>query len=109
MQDSFETGASLANQLKATTLRTVLVISDGLYINGSELISGFQSTLGDTPIIGGLAGDGGKFVKTLQLFNDTISDNIIIAVGLYGDYLITSSGALGGWKPYALHVKWRNQ
>lgn len=100
MQDSFETGASLANQLKATTLRTVLVISDGLHVNGSELISGFQSILGDTPIIGGLAGDGGKFVKTLQLFNDTISDNMVIAVGLYGDSLITSSGALGGWKPY---------
>ena len=81
------------------------MISDGLYINGSELISGFQSILGDTPIIVGLAGDGGKFVKILQLFNDTISDNMIIAVGLYGDYLITSSGALGGWKPYALHVK----
>ena len=100
MQDSFETGASLANHLEATTLRTVLVISDGLHVNGSELISGFQSILGDTPIIGGLAGDGRKFVKTLQLFNDTISDNMVIAVGLYGDSLITSSGALGGWKPY---------
>ena len=105
MQDSFETGASLANQLKATTLRTVLVISDGLHINSSELISGFQSILGDTPIIAGLAGDGGKFVKTLQLFNDTILDNMVIAVGLYVDFLTTSSGALGGWKPYAPHVK----
>lgn len=100
MQDSFQTAVDLANQLNATTLRTVLVISDGLHVNGSELISGFQSVLGDTPIIGGLAGDGGEFVQTLQLFNDTISDNMVIAVGLYGDALITSSGALGGWKPY---------
>lgn len=100
MQDSFETAANLAKQLKSDTLRTVLVISDGLNVNGSELISGFQSVLGDTPIIGGLAGDGGAFVKTLQLFNDTISDHMVIAVGLYGDALITSSGALGGWRPY---------
>ena len=100
MQDSFETAVNLAKQLKAETLRTVLVISDGLNINGSELINGFQSVLGDTPIIGGLAGDGGAFVKTLQLFNDTISDHMVIAVGLYGDALITASGALGGWKPY---------
>lgn len=100
MQDSFETAVNLAKQLKAETLRTVLVISDGLNINGSELINGFQSVLGDTPIIGGLAGDGGAFVKTLQLFNDTISDHMVIAVGLYGDSLIASSGALGGWRPY---------
>ncbi len=100
MQNSFEAAAGLAKQLKADSLRTVLVISDGLNVNGSELLKGFQSILGDIPIVGGLAGDGGAFVKTLQLFNDTISDNQVIAVGLYGNALITSSGALGGWKPY---------
>lgn len=100
MQSSFEAAAGLAKQLKSDSLRTLLVISDGLNVNGSELLKGFQSVLGDTPIVGGLAGDGGAFVKTLQLFNDTISDNLVIAVGLYGDALITSSGALGGWKPY---------
>lgn len=100
MQNSFEAAAGLAKQLKADSLRTILVISDGLNVNGSELLKGFQSVLGDTPIVGGLAGDGGAFVKTLQLFNDTISDNQVIAVGLYGNALIMSSGALGGWKPY---------
>ncbi len=100
MQSSFEAAADLAKQLKADALRTVLVFSDGLNVNGSELLKGFQSVLGDVPIVGGLAGDGGAFVKTLQLFNDTISDNLVIAVGLYGNALITSSGALGGWKPY---------
>ena len=100
MQSSFEAAAGLAKQLKADTLRTVIVISDGLNVNGSELLKGFQSVLGEIPIVGGLAGDGGSFVKTLQLFNDTVSDNLVIAIGLYGNALITSSGALGGWKPY---------
>jgi hypothetical protein len=100
MQSSFETAAGLAKQLKADSLRTVLVLSDGLHVNGSELLEGFQSILGDTPIVGGMAGDGGAFVKTLQLFNDIISENMVIAVGLYGNSLITASGALGGWKPY---------
>lgn len=100
MQDSYEIAVGLAKQLKADSLRTVLVFSDGLNVNGSELLLGFQSILGDTPIVGGLAGDGAAFVKTLQLFNETVSDNLIIAVGLYGDSLITASGALGGWKPY---------
>lgn len=100
MQNSFETAALLGKQLKADTLKALLVISDGLNVNGSELLKGFQSVLGEIPIIGGLAGDGGAFVKTLQLFNDTVSDGMIIAVGLYGDSLIVASGALGGWKPY---------
>ncbi len=100
MADSFDTAVGIAKQLKSDALRTVIVISDGLNINGSELLKGFQSILGDVPIIGGLAGDGGAFTKTLQIYNDTISSHMVIAVGLYGDALITSSGALGGWKPY---------
>ncbi len=100
MQNSFETAAMLGKQLQAESLRALLVISDGLNVNGSELLKGFQSVLGEIPIIGGLAGDGGAFVKTLQLYNDTISANMVIAVGLYGNALIVSSGALGGWKPY---------
>ena len=100
MQDSFDTGVGLAKQLKADTLRTIILISDGLNTNGSELLKGFQAILGEVPIIGGLAGDGGAFTKTLQIFNETISSNMAIAIGLYGDALIASSGALGGWKPY---------
>jgi hypothetical protein len=100
MQDSYETAAGLAKQLRADSLKALLVISDGLNVNGSELLKGFQSVLGDIPIIGGLAGDGGAFVKTLQIFNDQVSDGMVIAIGLYGDALIVSSGALGGWKPY---------
>ncbi len=100
MQNSFETAAGLAKQLKADSLRTVLVLSEGLNVNGSELLQGFQSVLGDVPIVGGMAGDSAAFVKTLQLFNDNISNNMVIAVGLYGKNLVTASGALGGWKPY---------
>ncbi|MDX1915157.1 MAG: FIST N-terminal domain-containing protein [Methylophilus sp.] len=100
MQNSFETAATLARQLKADNLKALIVISDGLNVNGSELLKGFQSILGEIPIVGGLAGDSGAFVKTLQLYNETVSDGMIIAVGLYGDALIISSGALGGWKPY---------
>ena len=100
-QGSFDTGAALAKQLKADSLRTVMILGDGLNVNGEELVLGFQSVLGtDIPLFGGMAGDGVTFAKTLQLFNDTISDNLVIAVGLYGNKLITATGALGGWKPY---------
>ena len=101
MQSSFDTGAGLAKQLKADSLRTVMIFADGLNVNGEELVLGFQSILGESiPLFGGMAGDGATFTKTLQLFNDTISDNLVIAIGLYGNNLITATGALGGWKPY---------
>jgi hypothetical protein len=100
MQNSFETACALANELKSPSLRTVLILSDGLNVNGSELLQGFQSVLGDIPIVGGMAGDNAEFTKTLLLLNDIISNNMVIAVALYGDELITATGALGGWKPY---------
>lgn len=100
MQKSFEAAADLGRQLKSDELRAVLVYADGLNVNGSELTEGFKSVLGETPIIGGMAGDGFSFSKTVQLFNDLIADNLIIAIGLYGKHLIASSGTGGGWKPY---------
>jgi len=100
MQDSHQIAQKLAKDLAGDQLQALFVLSDGLNVNGSELLSGFQSVLGDIPILGGLAGDGGEFVQTVQMFNGTVSKNMIIAVGLYGDSLIVSSGALGGWKPY---------
>ena len=97
---SFDAAAGIAKQLKADSLRTILVFADGLQVNGSELLLGFQSVLGDLPVIGGMAGDGASFTKTLQIFNEIVSDGLVIAIGLYGSSLITTSGALGGWKPY---------
>ncbi|HOY70950.1 MAG TPA: FIST N-terminal domain-containing protein [Methylotenera sp.] len=100
MQDSFGTGADLARQLKSDELKAVLVYSDGLHVNGSELLEGFKSVLGNTPVMGGMAGDGFNFSKTLQLFNDNVAEGLIIAVGLYGKHLIAATGVGRGWKPY---------
>ncbi|MDR2874322.1 MAG: FIST C-terminal domain-containing protein [Methylobacillus sp.] len=101
MRNSFQSGATLGSTLKTDNLRAVLVISDGLSVNGTELLRGFQSVLGTKlPIVGGMAGDGAQFTRTLQLYNDLVSDHLVIAIGLYGNNLVTASGALGGWKPY---------
>ncbi|MEO6117447.1 MAG: FIST N-terminal domain-containing protein [Methylotenera sp.] len=100
MQNSFETAVGLANQLKADTLKAVLVYADGLSVNGSELLEGFKSVLGEIPVMGGMAGDGFSFSKTVQLFNETVSEGLVIAVGLYGNSLIAATGVGRGWKPY---------
>lgn len=100
MQNSYETAAGLARQLASDSLKAVLVYSDGLNVNGSELLEGFKSVLGEIPVMGGMAGDGFGFSKTVQLFNETISDGLVIAVGLYGNSLVTATGVGRGWKPY---------
>lgn len=100
MQNSYETAAGLAKQLKSDSLKAVLVYSDGLNVNGSELLEGFKSVLGEIPVMGGMAGDGFSFSKTVQIFNETISDGLVIAVGLYGNNLIAATGVGRGWKPY---------
>ncbi len=100
MQNSFETAVLLARQLKSDELKAVLVYSDGLNVNGSELLEGFKSVLGEVPIMGGMAGDGFNFTKTMQIFNDTVTEGLIIAVGLYGKHLVAATGVGRGWKPY---------
>ncbi|MGZ8262460.1 MAG: FIST signal transduction protein [Methylotenera sp.] len=100
MQNSYETAVGLARQLKSDSLKALLVYSDGLNVNGSELLEGFKSVLGEIPIMGGMAGDGFNFSKTVQLFNETISDGLVIAIGLYGNHLVAATGVGRGWKPY---------
>ena len=100
MQNSYETAVGLARQLESESLKAVLVYSDGLNVNGSELLEGFKSVLGEIPVMGGMAGDGFNFSKTVLLFNDTISDGLVIAVGLYGKNLVAATGIGRGWKPY---------
>ena len=100
MLNSFDTAVELARQLKSDDLKAVLVYTDGLNVNGSELLEGFKSVLGDIPLMGGMAGDGFNFSQTIQIFNENISNGLVIAVGLYGKRLVAATGVGLGWKPY---------
>jgi len=100
MAQSHALGALVASDLAQDDLKGVFVLSDGLNVNGSELVEGIQEVLPNVPITGGLAGDNANFSQTYLLNNDKIHDRIVIAVGIYGEDAIVTSGALGGWKPY---------
>jgi hypothetical protein len=97
---SYGIGTQIAEELADPRLKGLFVLSDGLHINGSELVEGLQSVLPDTPITGGLAGDNAQFEETFLIHNDKIHNKVVIAAGIYGDDAIVTSGALGGWKPY---------
>lgn len=100
MAESHTLGNDIAADLNQADLKGVFVLSDGLNVNGSELVAGLQEVLKDVPITGGLAGDGAQFTQTFLLHNDKIQDKMVVAVGIYGADAIMTSGALGGWKPY---------
>jgi hypothetical protein len=101
-EESFAAGASLAYQLNhpvsGQSLRSVLVLSDGLAVNGSELVRGLNSSLpADVVVTGGLAGDGDRFKRTWVLHGGRPMSGFVTAVGLYGPKLQIGHGSRGGW------------
>ena len=109
--DSRQAGETLAQLLPHTVageagepdqkLAHVLLLSDGLSVNGSELVRGLAGHLPeDVTVTGGLAGDGARFGETL-VFNSAVPQKgAIAAVGLYGNRLKVGFGSLGGWDPF---------
>lgn len=97
--DSFFAGQELAHKLIKPDLRGILVLSEGIHINGSELVRGLNSILPETIVVtGGLAGDGDRFQRTWVLRRGKIEqNNWIVAVGLYGNRIQIGHGSKGGW------------
>jgi len=99
--DSRDAGAALADALMAPDLRAVMVLSDGLRVNGSELVRGLNAQLPESVVVtGGLAGDGDRFGRTWVLVDGKPTSNAVVAVGLYGDAVRVSHGSKGGWDTF---------
>ncbi len=100
-KDSYRAGRLLGVALYGPELTSVLVISDGLAVNGSDLVAGIKSVLGhDIVITGGLAGDGAEFNRTLVASNDVPKPGQVAAIGLYGRKLVIGHGSAGGWSEF---------
>lgn len=105
-KDSYAAGKHLVENLEHKNLRHVIVLADGQMVNGSELVRGMNEILPDkVTISGGLAGDGARFQKTLVGLDSNIVAGNIVAVGLYGDYLIIGHGSNGGWDSFGPYRK----
>ncbi len=97
-KDSYNAGKALSSELNDNDLKGVFVLSEGLNINGSELVKGLNAINKENIIItGGLAGDGSEFKQTWVIRHGEIVTNEIIAVGFYGDYVRIGHGSKGGW------------
>lgn len=99
--ESTAVGRRAAAHLNAPDLRHVLILSEGLTVNGTALMKGFREVLAPgVAITGGLAGDGPRFKKTLVGLGNCVKSDQIVAVGFYGDGFIVSYASRGGWEGF---------
>ncbi len=98
MEESRQAGSQLGAALRGDELAAVLVLSDGLLVNGSELIAGLVEALPQGVVItGGLAGDGDRFQRTWVLHQGKPVSGMVTAVGFYGSRVQVGHGSKGGW------------
>jgi hypothetical protein len=98
---SFQAGEVLAEQFEPEGLAHILVLSEGVTVNGSALVAGLQQHLpAQVGITGGLAGDGDRFQETLVLWNGQTEPHSIVALGFYGGRLRVGAGSFGGWEAF---------
>ncbi|MEY8869306.1 FIST signal transduction protein [Meridianimaribacter flavus] len=99
--DSFKTGQDLVNQFDQEGLKHVFVISEGSFINGSQLTKGMNAASDNELLVtGGLCGDAARFEKTLASYNENPKQGEIIAIGFYGETFEASFAIHGGWTPF---------
>ncbi len=99
--NSYEAGQRLFGQLQSDDLCYMFVISDGIKINGSDLVSGLNSAnFNSIPITGGLAGDEDKFKSTATGLNCIPGEGNVVAIGFYGTSLLIGHGSIGGWDEF---------
>jgi len=94
-------GYEIGERLDAPDLAAIFLLSDGLNVNGSELVAGVVGAVGSrAPVCGGLAGDASQFAVTLVGANEPPRANVIAGLGFYGAKTRIRSGSAGGWSVF---------
>lgn len=100
-EQSRKCGAAIGKTLAADDLAGIFVLSDGLNVNGSELVAGITSVVGQrVPVTGGLAGDGAQFKETLVGADCAPRKHLVAAIGFYGQAIRIGHGSAGGWDEF---------
>jgi len=99
--DSFAAGQRLAESLPHDGLVHTFVLSDGLGVNGTDLVRGLAASLpAAVGTTGGRAGDGERFARTYVCAGGSVAERRSVLVGFYGDRLRVGYSAMGGWDAF---------
>ena len=94
-------GEAIGRALAAPSLVGIFVLSDGLNVNGSELVAGIIGAVGkQVSVTGGLAGDAAEFRETLVGADCPPRKQVVAAVGFYGTAIRIGHGSAGGWDEF---------
>ena len=99
-KNAYKAGEALVKKFPKENLKHIFVVSEGSFVNGSDLISGLEYNKNNFAITGGLCGDDARFEKTLASYNENPKEGEIIAIGFYGDTLEITFANYGGWMPF---------
>lgn len=99
--DSNLAGLALTERVPHDDLKACLVLSDGLQINGADMVAGINVGLPDNVVVtGGMAADGHRFKSTWVLDeHDIPREGVISMVALYGDLQVGHSSN-AGWHTF---------
>jgi hypothetical protein len=101
VKDSYQAGTQLAQNIDKQGLKHVFVLSDGLKVNGSDLVKGLTDYLPDNvPVTGGLSGDGELFEETLVMWDSYPENNTVAVLGFYSSQIKIGYASLGGWDSF---------
>lgn len=99
VEDSLGVGKRLAEFLPVEGLVHAMVFSDGLGVNGTQLVRGINDNLPVTvTVTGGLVGDGADFKQTLVGRDAPGESRKVVLLGFYGEALKVGFGSFGGWE-----------
>jgi hypothetical protein len=103
-RDSHEAGAEIARRLKQQDDFALFLLPDGLTGNGSAIIRGAQTVVGQKFVIaGGTAGDRGRFAKTWQVCNGEAYTDALVGMMLSSSRPIeVGHGVMSGWRPMGI-------
>src|SRR5690606_36054426 len=100
-KDAVKAGKALGKKFPKENLKHLFVISEGSFVNGSDLITGLESQISNkVTLTGGLCSDGSRFEKTLASYNEKPKEGEIVVIGFYGNTLEITFAYGDGWVPF---------
>lgn len=102
--NSKDCAEALVQLMPKENLKHLMVLSEGIHINGTDLIVGIQKSIPENiAVTGGLAGDGNRFLQTFVFDKKGIPcQNCISAIGFYGERFSVGYGSGSGWDSFGV-------
>lgn len=96
---SADAGRALGAAMRSWEPALVVVLADGLQVDGEKLVGGLREALAaGTPLIGGVASDDFEFARTFELFDREVIEGGVVALALRGPIAVAPV-ARAGFQP----------